>query len=97
MAKASYSYTKFYHNFLHKIIAYLTQDAIIILFLHKNTAEIAPQRLTVCVATGASTHATAFMPRRGNTLKITWSDRGNFVYRVVICLVISAHLYFGTT
>ncbi|MEH2013493.1 hypothetical protein [Nostoc sp.] len=31
----------------------------------------APQRLTVCVAPGASTHATAFMPRRGHTLKIT--------------------------
>ncbi|MEH2001094.1 MAG: hypothetical protein V7L00_20485 [Nostoc sp.] len=30
--------------------------------------KIAPQRLTVCVAPGASTHATAFMPRRGNTL-----------------------------
>ncbi|MEH1938420.1 MAG: hypothetical protein V7L14_32895 [Nostoc sp.] len=33
---------------------------------------LASQRLTVCVAPGASTRATAFMPRRGNTLKITF-------------------------
>ncbi|WP_230966174.1 hypothetical protein [Nostoc sp. NZL] len=31
----------------------------------------APQRLTVRVATGASTRTIATVPRRGNTLKLT--------------------------
>ncbi|MEH2201283.1 hypothetical protein [Nostoc sp.] len=36
---------------------------------------IAPQRLTVCVAPGASTRTTAFMPRCGTTLKSTVNQK----------------------